>query len=53
MPARNLTFLVVDEDLGWWERVMESITAEAMAGRMLGMLEAIKAGVEGRPAAAA
>ena len=49
----KLTFVALEEDLGWWERVMESISAAAMAKKMHGMLEAIKAGVERRSAAAA
>lgn len=47
----TLTFVVLEEDLGWWQNLLESISAAAMAKKMHGMLEAIKAGVEGRAAA--
>ena len=47
----TLTFVVLEEDLGWWQNLLESISAAAMAKKMHGMLEAIKAGVEGRTAA--
>lgn len=47
----RLTFVVLEEDLGWWQSLLESISAAAMAKKMHGMLEAIKAGVEGRAAA--
>lgn len=47
----RLTFVVLEEDLGWWQNLLESISAAAMAKKMHGMLEAIKAGVEGRAAA--
>ena len=47
----TLTFVVLEEDLGWWQSLLESISAAAMAKKMHGMLEAIKAGVEGRAAA--
>lgn len=47
----RLTFVVLEADLGWWQNLLESISAAAMAKKMHGMLEAIKAGVEGRAAA--
>lgn len=47
----TLTFVVLEADLGWWQNLLESISAAAMAKKMHGMLEAIKAGVEGRAAA--
>ena len=47
----RLTFVVLEADLGWWQNLLESISAAAMAKKMHSMLEAIKAGVEGRAAA--
>lgn len=47
----RLTFVVLEEDLGWWQNLLESISAAAMAKKMHGMLEAIKTGVEGQAAA--
>ena len=42
----KLTFVVVEEDLSWWESLLESASAAALAKTMHGMLSAIKAGVE-------
>lgn len=49
----RLTFVVVEEDLGWWQRIGESVSAAVMAKTMHGMLEAIKTGVESRASSAA
>ena len=48
-----LAFVVVEEDLGWWQRNVESLTAAVMAKTMHGMLEAIKTGVESTASSAA
>jgi uncharacterized protein YndB with AHSA1/START domain len=48
----RLTFVVLEEDLGWWQNLVESLSATAMAGKMHGMLAAIRTGVEGGASAA-
>lgn len=49
----KLTFVVLEEDLGWWQRVMESITAVAMTATMNRMLQTVKTGAERRASSAA
>ena len=44
----KLTFVVLEKDLGWWERLFESVSAAMMTKSMHGMLAAIKTGVESR-----
>lgn len=44
----ELTFVVLEEDLGWWENLMETVSAAVMAEKMHGMLAAIKTGVENK-----
>ena len=48
----KLTFVVLEEDLGWWQTLVESVSAVVMAKKMHGMLATIKAGVERRHATA-
>lgn len=49
----TLTFVVLEEDLNWWQRLLESVDAVLMTKKMQGMLAAIKAGVESRGSSAA
>lgn len=49
----RLTFVVLEEDLGWWQSRLESLSAAMLAKKMHGMLASIKAGVEGRASSAA
>lgn len=49
----KLTFVVLEEDLHWWQRLVESVDAALMAKTMRGMLDAIRTGVESRGASAA
>ena len=49
----KLTFVVPEEDLRWWQRLLQSVDAALMAKKMHGMLAAIKTGVEGRGSSAA
>lgn len=49
----KLTFVVLEEDLGWWENLLESISAVVMAKNMHSMLAAIKTGVESQASSAA
>jgi uncharacterized protein YndB with AHSA1/START domain len=49
----KLTFVVLEEDLGWWQNLLESVSALVMAKNMHGMLAAIKAGVESQASSAA
>lgn len=49
----KLTFVVLEEDLSWWQNLLESVSAVAMAKKMHGMLAAIKTGVEGEASSAA
>lgn len=44
----ELTFVVLEEDLGWWENLMETVSAAVLAKKMHGMLAAIKTGVENK-----
>ena len=48
-----LTFVVLEEHLGWWQNLLESVSAAVMAKKMHGMLAAIKTGVEGRASSTA
>ena len=48
-----LTFVVLEEHLGWWQNLLESVSAAVMAKKMQGMLAAIKTGVEGRASSTA
>lgn len=48
----RLSLVVLEEDLAWWQRLSESLTAVVMGGKMHDMLAAVKAGVEGRASAA-
>ncbi len=41
----KLTFVVLEEDLGWWQNLLESVSAAVMAKNMHSMLAAIKTGV--------
>jgi uncharacterized protein YndB with AHSA1/START domain len=49
----KLTFVVLEEDLGWWQNLLESVSALVMAKNMHGMLATIKAGVESQASSAA
>ena len=49
----KLTFVVLEEDLHWWQELLESVEAALMAKKMHGMLAAIKTGVESRGSSAA
>jgi uncharacterized protein YndB with AHSA1/START domain len=49
----KLTFVVLEEDLGWWQNLQESVSAVAMAKTMNSMLAAIKTGVESQASSAA
>jgi uncharacterized protein YndB with AHSA1/START domain len=49
----KLTFVVLEEDLGWWQNLLESVSAVVMAKNMRKMLEAIKNGVESKASSAA
>lgn len=49
----KLTFVVLEEHLGWWQNLLESLSAAVMAKKMQGMLAAIKAGVEHQASSAA
>jgi uncharacterized protein YndB with AHSA1/START domain len=51
--ATKLSFVVREEDLGWWQNLIESVSATAMAKTLNGILAAIKAGVEGQTSSAA
>ncbi|HWS57613.1 MAG TPA: SRPBCC domain-containing protein [Actinotalea sp.] len=42
-----LTFVVLEEHLGWWQNLLETVSAAVMAKSMQSMLVAIKTGVEG------
>lgn len=42
----KLTLVVLEEDLAWWQRMIESVSALAMSKDMHGMLVAIKTGLE-------
>jgi hypothetical protein len=44
----TVSFVVLEEDLGWWQTLVESVSAVVMGRTMNGMLAAIKAGVERR-----
>jgi hypothetical protein len=49
----KLTFVVLEEDLRWWQRLVESVDAVLLAKKMHGMLAAIKTGAESRRSSAA
>lgn len=48
-----MTFVVLEEDLGWWQNILESVSAAVMAKNMHRMLDAIKTGVESQAPSAA
>lgn len=49
----KVTFVILEEDLSWWQNLFESVSATVMAKTMHAMLAAIKTGVEGRASSAA
>ena len=49
----KLSFVVLKEDLSWWQNLLESVSAAVMAKNMHSMLAAIKSGVESRASSAA
>ena len=49
----KLSFVVLEEDLNWWQNLLESVSATVMAKNMHSMLAAIKSGVESRASSAA
>lgn len=49
----KLTFVVLEEDLGWWQNLVESVSAVAMGKKLHGMLAAIKTSVESQASSAA
>jgi len=44
----KLTFVIVEEGLGWWRNLSESVQAAGMSRMLNGLVTAIKAGVEGQ-----
>lgn len=44
----KLTFVLLEEDLHWWQGLLESVDAALMAKKLHGMLATIKTGVESR-----
>ncbi len=48
----KLTFVILEEDLGWWQNLLESVSAAVMAKKMHSRLTAINTGVEGHAASA-
>ena len=48
-----MSFVVLEEDLSWWQNFLESVSAAVMAKKMDGMLEALKTGVETRASSVA
>ena len=49
----KLTFVVLEEDLNWWQNLLESVSVAVMAKTMNSMLEAIKTGAESQASSAA
>ena len=49
----KLTFVVLEEDLSWWQNLLDSVSVAAMTKTVHAMLEAIKVGVEGQASSAA
>jgi len=49
----RLSFDVLEEDLSWWQNLLESVSAAVMTKNMHSMLAAIKSGVESRASSAA
>jgi uncharacterized protein YndB with AHSA1/START domain len=49
----KLSFVVLEEDLSWWQNLLESVSAAVMAKSMNSMLASIKNGVESRASSAA
>lgn len=49
----KVSFVVLEEDLSWWQNILESVSAAVMAKKMDGMLAAIKTGVETRASSVA
>ncbi|WP_448003172.1 SRPBCC family protein [Agromyces bauzanensis] len=49
----KLTFVVLEEHLGWWQNLLETVSAAVMAKKMQGMLMAIKTGVESQTSSTA
>lgn len=49
----KLTFVIVEEDLAWWQGLFESVSARFMSKSLHGTLKAIKTGIEsqGSPSA--
>ncbi|QNN53227.1 SRPBCC domain-containing protein [Nocardioides mesophilus] len=50
--STKLTFVILEEDLGWWQTLVESVSVVVMAKTMHTMLAAIKTGVESQSSAA-
>jgi uncharacterized protein YndB with AHSA1/START domain len=49
----KLTFVVLEEDLSWWQNLLDSVSIAAMTKTVHAMLEAIKTGVESQASSAA
>ena len=49
----KLTLVILEEDLGWWESLLESVSAVVMSRSMHSMLSAIKTGAESQASSAA
>jgi uncharacterized protein YndB with AHSA1/START domain len=49
----ELSFVVLEEDLSWWQNLLESLSVAVMAKNMHSMLAAIKRGVESRASSVA
>lgn len=45
----KLTLVVLEEDLSWWQNLIEAVSAVVMAKNLNSMLAAIKTGVESQP----
>jgi hypothetical protein len=49
----KVTLVVLEEDLGWFQNLLESVSAVAMGKNLHGILAAIKTGVEPQSSSAA
>jgi hypothetical protein len=48
-----LTLVVLEEDLAWWQSMLDSVSALAISKNTHGMLAAIKTGMESQASSAA
>ncbi|MDR9452065.1 MAG: hypothetical protein RI637_12720, partial [Acidimicrobiia bacterium] len=49
----KLTMVVLEEDLAWWQSMLDSVSALVMSKNIHGMLAAVKTGVESQASPAA